>query len=102
VLVEDGGGGRGAATAGAEVADADQAVEVADAPRGLHLDAIRACLPHEGQVVLGRAAVVVRAVGLLDEAVARRGLDPVGPGLLADLAEAGLELVRGKPRASLG
>ena len=43
--------------------------------------------------MLGGALVVVAAVRLLDEAVAGAGLDPVGPGSLAEFAELLLEVV---------
>src|SRR5216684_3158307 len=78
------------------------AVEVAHAAGGFDLDFRRDAGPHEREVVLGRAPVVVVAVGLLDEAVTGRGLHPVGPGALAKPAELLLEFIAAQAGAAFG
>lgn len=65
-----------------DVADFDQAIEVADAAGGFKLHARRATGTHQFQIVLGRALVVVAAIGLLHEAVARQGFHPIRAGVL--------------------
>src|SRR5207247_2159159 len=98
VFVENGRGRRRAAAARAELPDANQPVEIADASRRLDLHARRAVRPHQREIVLGRALVVVTAAGLLDEAVAGGGFDPIRAGPLADLTQFDLEFVARQAR----
>lgn len=91
-----GGGGAGAAAGGAKFADADEAVEVADAAGGFDLDFGRAVGAHEFEVVVSGALIVVVAVGLFGESVAGAGFDVVGAGGFGDLAEADFYFVVGE------
>src|SRR3954467_12859464 len=64
ILVQDGGGGARSTACSAEISDFDEAIEIAHATGGLHLDFAAAGGAHQCQVVLSGAFVVVAAIWL--------------------------------------
>src|ERR1035437_640897 len=93
IFFEHRGGGGGAAAGDPQIADLDEAIQVAHAAGGFDLHLRRATGSHQREVMLRRAAIIIAAVGLLDEAVAGGGLDPIRHGALANAAERALQLI---------
>src|SRR5215813_11949409 len=87
ILVEDRLRRGGSATAGSQIPDENETIEIAHSARGLDLYSGRYAGSHAAQVVFGCPLIRILAVCALDEAVAGRGLHPIGSGAFGDLTE---------------